>query len=161
MVRLASAFLRCFFYKHFETVLHVKILYIPDSIKQICQCRSGTSTLQICTCVGRTEHLVILLVISRTSQTWGWNFPPFTSFQPHWTMLFWGVFNALPVTLHLPRIRRRQKESEGSFLDKGFQPPNRLLNAYPLIRYFSICSFDWQNNSSIYNPWKVLLLDIP
>ena len=38
---------------------------------------------------------------------------------------FFGVFNALPVTLHLPRIRRRQEEFEGSFLGGGSQPPKQ------------------------------------
>ena len=49
--------------------------------------------------------------------------------------LFLMFFYALPVTLHLPRIWRRQEEYEGSFLGRGSQAPNRLLhlNVYPLI----------------------------
>ena len=50
-------------------------------------------------------------------------------------LTFFGVFNAQLVTLHPPRIRRGQEESEGSFIGGGSQSPTRRLNAYPLIHY--------------------------
>ena len=39
-----------------------------------------------------------------------------------------GVLNAQPVTLHPPRIRRGQEESQGSVIGGGSQPPTRRLN---------------------------------
>ena len=52
---------------------------------------------------------------------------PLVSFiEPCW---LFGVSNALPVTLHPPRIRRRQEESEGRFIGGSSQSPTQRLYA--------------------------------
>ena len=114
MDMLASAFLWCIFYKHFEAVCACKDYVYPwlDQARKN-KCRRATSTSQICTCFGRNEHLVIFLVLSRTNPTWGLKFSSFCFFSASLNhAFFWDVCNALSVTLQLPWIRRGQEESE-------------------------------------------------
>ena len=57
-------------------------------------------------------------------------------------MLFFRYFlNALPATLHLPRIRRGQEECEGSFISRGrlpaSQPTSKRLSFHSLLVFLS------------------------
>ena len=78
MDRLASAYLGCVFYKHFETVC--ACISLIGSSKYI-TAEVGRLRFKFVLALADLNTLVILLVISRTNRTCGWNFPPITSFS--------------------------------------------------------------------------------
>ena len=63
--------------------------------------------------------------------TWGWHFPLFTFLSALLNhAFFFGVFNALSVTLYLPRIRRKAGGIRGKYLSERLpasQPTSKRL----------------------------------